>query len=376
MTVSIANKSLTYIFPSRIIDGQAYGLNKGMVGVGSDQSRGVFDNIAVQVLPPQFTLDNDETFNDGVANLFQGPTSGAVWTASATTGRYTATAPAGSVSLATMDLGVKLDASSYIELTGTLRLTTAGAVGGLVFDYYAANDFKFVALDPSGSRIIVGHWEPRRGYVVDQAITKTLALNTDYVLLVSLKGASVAVTLNGTYITTWGYNGAVVDGRTGVFTQNGTVSFDAVRFRTNDPVFAPSSAALTLNATSAPPPPGSVTPLSEQSLNAMVAEVVASMSSDLSLPNRDRLTGLHVTIVDLAGATLAQTFDHTIYVDINAAGYGWSTNGLTTTGLVDLRTALKHELGHVLGLTHDDTGQYPWMAATMSPMVKPGGTRT
>jgi hypothetical protein len=272
-----------------------------------------------------------------------------------------------------MDLGVKLDASSYIELTGTLRITSAGGVGGLVFDYYGPNDFKFVALDPSGSRIIIGHWEPRRGYVIDQAVTKPLALNTDYVLLISLKGASVAVTLNGTYVTTWGYNGAVVDGRTGVFTQNGSVTFDDVRFRTNDPVFAPSSAALTLNATSAPPPTGSVTPLTEQSLNAMVAEVVASMSS---MPNADRLAGVRFTIVDLAGATLAQTFDHTVYVDINAAGYGWSTNGLTTTGLVDLRTALRHELGHILGLTHDDSGQYPWMAATMEPMVKPGGAKT
>jgi hypothetical protein len=78
---------------------------------------------------------------------------------------------------------------------------------------------------------------------------------------------------------------------------------------------------------------------------------------------------VHYAIVDLAGATLAQTLDSTIYFDINAAGYGWSTDGTTRTGLIDLHAAILHELGHVVGLDHDDVRAYPFMAATLSPLT-------
>lgn len=54
VTVMVNNTTaFSWTFPSRIIDGVAYGLNKGLVGMGSDNSRGVFDNVAVQILPPQ-----------------------------------------------------------------------------------------------------------------------------------------------------------------------------------------------------------------------------------------------------------------------------------------------------------------------------------
>ena len=37
----------------------ARGLNTGLVGVGSDNSRGVFDNFVVQTVPPQTTYEHD-----------------------------------------------------------------------------------------------------------------------------------------------------------------------------------------------------------------------------------------------------------------------------------------------------------------------------
>jgi hypothetical protein len=82
VTAVVGNKSLNHTFPARILDGESVGLNKGLIGVGSDNSRGVYDNITAQVLPPQITLDHDETFNDGVANLFTGEQSG-TWVAAA-----------------------------------------------------------------------------------------------------------------------------------------------------------------------------------------------------------------------------------------------------------------------------------------------------
>ncbi len=53
VTVLVDNKrAFTHTFAARMIDGVSYGLNKGLVGVGSDNSRGYYDNISLQVLPP------------------------------------------------------------------------------------------------------------------------------------------------------------------------------------------------------------------------------------------------------------------------------------------------------------------------------------
>ena len=62
VTVQANGKAaLTHTYAPRMIGGVAYGLNKGMVGMGSDNSRGQFDNVRVRVLPPQVTLDRPST---------------------------------------------------------------------------------------------------------------------------------------------------------------------------------------------------------------------------------------------------------------------------------------------------------------------------
>ena len=93
-----------------------------------------------------------------------------------------------------------------------------------------------------------------------------------------------------------------------------------------------------------------MTALTETVLAGLMAdaiEAMVAMGFDAA-----RLAEVHYAIVDLAGATLAQTLDTTIYFDVNAAGYGWSTDGTTRTGLIDLKSAIMHELGHVVGLDH------------------------
>src|SRR5262249_41538995 len=80
---------------------------------------------------------------------------------------------------------------------------------------------------------------------------------------------------------------------------------------------------------------------------------------------------------DLPGATLGLASGQTIWLDGNAAGWGWfvdrtpwEDSEFTTPGdqgeqgRMDLLTVLMHELGHVLGLDHDAGGV---MAETLSP---------
>ena len=199
-------------------------------------ARRSFDNIAVQVLPPQITLDSTEDFSDGVANHYTGPSAG-TWTVTPD-GRYSGTPATGVPAYKIVDLGIGhgLDLSSYLELQGTMSST---GMGGFVFDWYAPNDFKFAALDVPGQRVIVGHNDPRRGWTVDSSTPWALTAGTDYPVVLTLKGASVGVTVGGAYVTSFGFNAAVIDGSFGVLARTGgtQASFDSTRIRTNDPAF-------------------------------------------------------------------------------------------------------------------------------------------
>jgi hypothetical protein len=89
------------------------------------------------------------------------------------------------------------------------------------------------------------------------------------------------------------------------------------------------------------------------------------------------LAGVNVRIADLPGSTLGLASGNTIYLDVNAAGWGWfvdttpaddsefSTPGNQgEQGHMDLLTVVMHEMGHVLGLDHDAKGV---MQETLDP---------
>ncbi len=207
-------------------------------------------------------------------------------------------------------------------------------MAGLVFDQYSAFDYKFVAIDVAGQRVVVGHQDPIRGFVIEQTIAKTLLGTTDYTLSLSLKATSVAVTLNGAYVTTWAYNAPVVDGSLGLFAKGAAASFDNVHVRTNEPVFAASGNVLS-GATSTGQP---VT--TEAALATALASAKSYWATTLGIPFSS-LSDIRIAIADLPGTTIALTIGRTIYVDRDGAGGGWTS----TT----LYNAMKQELGHILG---------------------------
>jgi hypothetical protein len=92
------------------------------------------------------------------------------------------------------------------------------------------------------------------------------------------------------------------------------------------------------------------------------------------------LANLNVRVADLGSAMLGQAAGNTITLDDNAAGWGWFIDAtpkddseFTARGdqgelnHMDLLSAVMHELGHILGLEHDDGGV---MAETLAAGVR------
>ena len=142
-------KLFSYVFAPRVIDGESFNLNTGMVGVGSDNSRGVFDNVAVQRLAPQATFRDTEEFATE-SGLFAEPVSGNWQVAD---GRYAAS-PVGSDRAVSLLNLAALSANSYLEFEVTLN---TAAMGGFIYDYYTPNDFKYVAIKAGTNQVVLGH---------------------------------------------------------------------------------------------------------------------------------------------------------------------------------------------------------------------------
>jgi hypothetical protein len=64
------------------------------------------------------------------------------------------------------------------------------------------------------------------------------------------------------------------------------------------------------------------------------------------------LSQIDVHVANLSGSYLgmASASSNLIWIDVDAAGYGWRSDGM------DLLSAVSHELGHQIGLDHDELG--------------------
>jgi len=241
VTLLADNKTVfSYTFAPRVIDGWVYGINAGMIGFGSDNSRGVFDNIAVQVLPPKITFEGTEVFPDTNTRISFTPASG-TWNPNSD--RYSGAPVVGSdtaISLVDLGLGHGFEVASILELETTLNTQKTG---GVVFDYYGPDNFKFAAIDAVSDKILIGHYTNKSGWVQDASFAMAIDSGVDYVAALSLKGTTVNFSVKKSDAQNWqgmvGYvfNAVTVDGGFGLLSKNGSSSFDAVTVRTDDPAF-------------------------------------------------------------------------------------------------------------------------------------------
>ena len=224
----------SYVYEPRIVDGLSFGLNSGMVGLGSENSTARIDNVRVQVLPPETTLEATDEF-DGVDGLFTGTSQGQ-WVVAGTgeSARYEGQPSAGA-SLATSTTSLGIGSPYVLQLQAVV---STDSLGGIVFDQYAPKEFKFAAVSAVTGHVMIGHHTAKRGLVVDASIDRGVLAGTDYILDVSLKGSTVSVSLDNQSVLGYAFNSVTVDGeQRGVLSVNGVSSFDSFTVKTNDPAY-------------------------------------------------------------------------------------------------------------------------------------------
>ncbi len=189
-TVTVNNtQSFSYAFAPRMVDGVPSNLNWGYVGFGSDSSRAKLDNIQVKVLQKPFTLISNETFDDGIADLFTGLKAG-TWQVQS--GAYVGTGANPAMSLVDLGLAKGIQPNARTELTVSL---STGASAGFVFDFYSPNDFKYVLADTVADKVLIGHFV-RGTWTVDTSAPLVLNAGQSYKLMVSLAGSTVSVSVD------------------------------------------------------------------------------------------------------------------------------------------------------------------------------------
>ncbi len=349
----------THVFETRTdVYGVVHGLNGGMVGLGADNSTARIDNLRVQVLQPETTLEATETFaNGGGAVAFDAGdwtvASGALVGAGAATGNQ-----------ATIDFDVR--AAYLLRVESTLE--TSGSAG-LFFDRNGEDNYKFAVISAATNEVLIGHYTANRGIEIDVAVPFAISGSESHQIEVTLSGTTVSVVVDGNTLAGYAFNASVVDGEFGLLALEGTVSVDAVTWLTDDPQYLPESGEALLAGGDAQTVPqdavkDALTPIQ---LMTVVDQVLDGWLGEgtIDADQYRLLSQTRFRLIDLPDRMLGLATDDAIYIDYTGAGFGWHVGaGHGPGGRMDLATAVAHELGHRLGFGH---GEGPLMAETLDP---------
>ena len=118
--------------------------------------------------------------------------------------------------------------------------------------------------------------------------------------------------------------------------------------------------------------PSATRAIDEHELALVVDAAMARWNEHSPVPPKV-LEAVQFQIVDLPGNTLGLAAGDVIWIDINAAGFGWyvgmseQKSSDASADRMDLLSAVMHELGHLFGLSHEDD-----LDSVMEDELRPG----
>ena len=352
----------------------------GMIGLATNNAVARFDDWQVQKLPPTLTFQFTEDFAEASTNPFEEQMGD--WMI--VDGHYSGSVAEGDRAITTW--AIEVATWSLLEFEALINTETTG---GLIFDYYDADNFKFTAIDAIADQVVIGH-HTSKGWFIDASVDASIETGTSYNLGISMLGTSVSVTLNDQAVVGHVFNSLLTDGFIGLLSKDGATLFDDVVVQGDDPAYAE-------NLTAAAAPDVFIESdsfLTYDALDAIVDEAIERWTDALGIDDA-LVASLHEVsfqIVDFSDLTLGRAFEDTILIDTDAAGYGWfvdttpyddvefsrlneegelvADSASDAYGDMDLLTVVMHELGHVLGLEDLDPDTHDLMSETLDAGVR------